>query len=285
MEMARNNFFFHPWITILLLLPFGAAAQCPEVFDFFGNSSDAPYWYSCSGTDFSFNLQSVDDWDDYSIDWGDGSGLETGTSWTSPEIINHVYVLTVDTFIVTITEISSGCETEGVVVMEESSSASIQIPIGGLTQACAPQLIEFINSSTNVSETSVFVWDFGDGSPQETYDYTNWGQTISHVYEPGTVDCETEVSLSAENYCNTIQGGSSQATFNPIRIWDIDNAGITASATVLCYPDTVVELTNTTQRNCLFQGNIYQRYEYWNFGDYWGEGTDSIIDWTPWPPT
>ena len=37
--------------------------------------------------------------------------------------------------------------------------------------------------------------------------------------------------------------------------------------------------------NCFFQGNIAQRYEYWNFGDYWGLGYDSIIDWTPWPPT
>ncbi len=285
MEMVRRKFFFRPWMIILLLLPLGASAQCPEVFDFFGNSSDTPYWYDCTGNSFSFNLQSPDDWDDYSIDWGDGSGLETGSSWTSPTIINHLYTAAVDTFIVTITEISSGCEIEGVVVMEESSSASIQIPIGGLTQACAPQLMEFINSSTNVSETSTFVWDFGDGSPQETYDYTNWGQTVSHVYQPGTVDCETEVSLTAENYCNVIQGGASEATFSPIRIWDIDDAGITASATVLCYPDTVVELTNTTQRNCLFQGNIYQRYEYWNFGDYWGEGTDSIIDWTPWPPT
>jgi len=108
---------------------------------------------------------------------------------------------------------------------------------------------------------------------------------VAHVYEQNTVDCETVVSLSAENYCNTIQGGASEATFNPIRIWDIDDAAITASATVLCYPDTTVTFANTTERNCLFQGNIYQRYEYWNFGDYWGEGQDSIIDWTPWPPT
>jgi hypothetical protein len=50
-------------------------------------------------------------------------------------------------------------------------------------------------------------------------------------------------------------------------------------------PDTVVTFLNVTDRNCLTQGNIYQRFEYWNFGDYWGAGQDSIIDWTPWPPT
>lgn len=276
---------FRPILLLVMLVPELVFAQCPEVYDFFGNAVESPYWYSCSGDDFTFNLQSPDDWADYEIDWGDGSPTTTGSSWISPDPIVHVYAATIDTFVVYITEISSGCLIEGVVVIEESSSASIQIPIGGLTQACAPQLMEFINSSTNVSQTTVFTWDFGDGSPQEAYDYTNWGQTVSHVYEPETVDCQTEVSLSAENYCNTIQGGASEATFNPIRIWDIDDAAITASTTILCYPDTVVDFTNTTERNCLFQGNIFQRYEYWNFGDYWGEGTDSIVDWTPWPPT
>ena len=267
------------------MISLGSSAQCPDVFDFYGNVVETPYWYSCSGTDFVFNLQSPDNWTDYTIDWGDGSAMDSGSSWTSPAAITHTYTAAVDTFVVTITEIASGCVIEGVVVMEEATSASIQIPVGGLTQACAPEELEFINSSTNVSETTVFVWDFGDGSPTETYDYTNLGETVAHVYEPNTVDCETEVSLTAENYCNTIQGGESEATFNPIRIWDVDEAAITASATVLCHPDNTVEFTNTTERNCLFQGNIYQRYEYWNFGDYWGEGTDSIIDWTPWPPT
>ncbi|MCB0760495.1 MAG: PKD domain-containing protein [Flavobacteriales bacterium] len=283
--MARKILLIRPWLILGLLVPFGAMAQCPEVFDFYGSTTDSPYWYDCSGNNYTFNLQSPDNWGEYTIDWGDGSAVTTGSSWNSPSAITHVYTATVDTFLVTITEVNTGCVVEGVMVLEEASSASIQIPIGGLTQACAPQLMEFINSSTNVSETTIFTWDFGDGSPQETYDYTNWGQTVSHVYQPGTVDCETEVSLTAENYCNTIQGGESEATFNPIRIWDIDEAAITASATVLCYPDTIVEFTNTTQRNCLFQGNIFQRYEYWNFGDYWGEGQDSIIDWTPWPPT
>lgn len=267
------------------MLPNLVFAQCPEVFDFNGQTVETPYWYSCSGNSFTLNLQSPDDWGEYTIDWGDGTPGASGTSWTSPDPISHTYAAAVDTFVVTITEVPTGCVIEGVVVMEESTSASIQIPVGGLTQACAPQEMEFINSSTNVSETTTFIWDFGDGSPPLTFDHTNWNQVVSHVYEQNTVDCETEVSLTAQNYCNIIQGGPSTATFNPIRIWDIDDAAITASATVLCYPDTVVTFQNTTERNCLFQGNIFQRYEYWNFGDYWGQGTDSIIDWTPWPPT
>lgn len=272
-------------LSVLLLGISSAVAQCPRVFNYNGAPSSNPIWYHCMGTNFSFNLQSPNNWGAYTIDWGDGSNITSGASWTSPQIINHVYTQAVETYTVTITEVSSGCVITGTVVMEEATSASIQIPVGGLTQACAPQVMEFINSSTNVSENTSFTWDFGDGSTPLTFDHTNWHQTISHLYDVGTVDCETVVSLTAANYCNTIQGGPSEATFNPIRIWDLDDPGIGASATLLCYPDTTVTFTNTTERNCLFQGNIYQRYEYWNFGDYWNLGHDSIIDWTPWPPT
>lgn len=282
-------------ITIRILIPVlvsmlmwaSASAQgtCPRVYDFYGQPSTNPYWYSCSGGNFTFNLASPNTWGAFSIDWGDGSAPTTGSSWSPPDFQTHTYAATVDTFIVTITEIETGCVVSGVVVMEEATSASIQIPVGGLTQACAPQMMEFINSSTNVSETSIFTWDFGDGSPVLTFDHTNWQQTIQHTYEVGTVTCETVVTLTAENYCNRVQGGHSTATFNPIRIWDLDDPSISASATLLCYPDTIVTFTNTTYRNCLFQGNIYQRYEYWNFGDYWNLGHDSIIDWTPWPPS
>lgn len=285
MRLERKTILRHCLGALLLLVTWDAHGQCPQAFDFFGAAVDEPYWYSCSGGDFTFNLQSPDNWTGVEVDWGDGSPVTTQSPWNSPDILTHIYPATVDTFVVTLTEPSSGCVVEGVVVMEEATSASIQIPVGGLTQACAPATLEFINSSTNVSQTTTFIWDFGDGSPQLTFDYTNWQQTVDHQYEPQTVDCETQVTLSAENYCNTIQGGASEATFSPIRIWDVDEAAITASATVLCYPDTTVEFANTTERNCLFQGNIAQRYEWWNFGDYWGTGQDSIIDWTPWPPT
>jgi len=281
-----RNFGMNKIGILLVLLLFGTTAksQC-ELFDFFGNPTDTPYWYSCNGNDFTLNVQSPNNIGAWTMDWGDGSPLESGTDLVPPNVITHTYAATVDTFIVVFTETATGCTVNGVVVMEEATSASIQIPVGGLTQACAPQTMEFINSSTNTSETTVFTWDFGDGSPIEVYDYTNLGQTVSHTYLPGTVDCETVVTLTAENYCNTVQGGPSSATFNPIRIWDIDDAGITASETVLCFPDNEVTYTNTTERNCLMQGNIYQRYEYWNFGDYWGLGYDSIIDWRAWPPT
>lgn len=262
-----------------------AMGQCPQLYDYYGVPSSAPMWYSCSGTNFSLLIATPGSVGAYSINWGDGSPVQNGASLAPPQTVSHVYAAAVNTITVTFTEIATGCVITGTLTMEQSSSASIQIPVGGLTQVCAPHAVEFINSSTNVSPNTVFNWDFGDGSPILTFDYTNLGQTISHTYLQGTVDCETTVQLSAENSCNTLQGGASLATFNPIRIWDIDDASIAPSATLLCWPDNTVIYANTTDRNCFQQGNIFQRYEYWNFGDYWGTGQDSIIDWSPWPPT
>jgi PKD repeat protein len=259
-------------------------SQC-QVFDGEGNLNNTPVWLGCFGTDYTLNIQSTNTFGAFTIDWGDGSPIEPGAGLTPPQVVSHLYPATIGNFTVTFTETLTGCIIIGEVVMEEPTTASIQIPFGGLTQTCAPAPLEFINSSTNVSPTTVFTWDFGDGNPPLVFDYTNAGDTIIHNYLQGTVNCETQVQLTAENLCNTFQGGPSTATFNPIRIWDIDDAAITASDVLLCFPETEVTFTNTTNRNCLAQGNTFQRQEYWNFGDYWGLAQDSIIDWTPWPPT
>lgn len=271
--------------SLTLWATLSVSGQCPLLFDYNGTPSDAPMWYSCSGSTYTLVVATPGSVGNFTIDWGDGSALYNGAALAPPQTVSHVYTAAVDEFTVTFTEVATGCVVTGTLVMEESTSASIQIPIGGLTQVCAPQDVQFINSSTNVSPNTVFTWDFGDASPLLVVDHTNLGQTITHTYAQGTVSCETTVRLTAENSCNTLQGGPSIATFNPIRVWDLDTAQITPSATLLCWPDNEVTFLNTSLRNCLNQGNIYQRYEYWNFGDYWGTGQDSIIDWTPWPPT
>jgi PKD repeat protein len=277
-------------INILLLLLFSLAfrgealAQCPQFFDSQGILSNNPQWVSCFGTAYNFNLISDVNIGNYTIDWGDGSPVTNGNGWLANTAIPHNYTATVANYNVVITLPDVPCVVNGLVIMEEPSNASIQIPFGGLTSVCAPGNLDFVNSSTAVSTNTFFTWDFGDGSPIQNFNSTNAGQTVLHTYLQGTVNCITTVTLTAENVCNTLQGGESVATFNPIRIWDIDDAAITASATLLCYPDTTVTLQNTTNRNCEAQGNIAQRYEYWNFGDYWGLGYDSILNWTAWPP-
>ena len=278
----------YPFIILLtLLLSFGSNslfAQCAQFYDYQGALTNTPQWVSCDGNSYTLNLIPDINVGNYSIDWGDGTPNTTGNGWALNTSISHNYPAAIATYTVIITMPDVPCTVTGTVIMEEPSNASIQIPFGGLTSTCAPGSLEFINSSTDTSPNTVFTWDFGDGSPIQTFPANNAGQTMSHIYLPGTVNCQTQVILTAENTCNTIQGGQSSATFGPIRVWDIDDAAITASSTLLCYPDTVVTLQNTTNRNCFAQGNIAQRYEYWNLGDYWGLGYDSILDWNAWPP-
>ncbi|MBU0488481.1 MAG: PKD domain-containing protein [Bacteroidetes bacterium] len=260
----------------------GGYAQCPEYYDGGGTLSANPYWIHCTGGDYTIFVQSDQAIGPYTIDWGDGSPPDAGAGFAPPAFVGHTYTDVVDTFVVTITETSSGCITTGVVVMEHTPSASIQIPLGDPVYGCTPASFNYENASTNVSATTVFVWTFGDGSPAEIYDYTNLGQIVSHTYLPNTTDCNVSITLTAENYCNN--GTPSTNVYSPIQVWDIDEAEVDPSATLLCYPDTVVSYTNTTLRNCFGLGNNSQRYEYWNFGNYWGMGHDSILGWRPWGP-
>jgi gliding motility-associated-like protein len=268
---------------LFFIFSLNAKAQCPQVYDYLGNLSNNPYWVSCTGTNYVLNFQSNANFGPYTIVWGDASANTTGAAYTANSILTHTYTATVDTFVVQLIIPSLSCTLTGVVVLEKPVNASIQIPIGGVTQACAPATLQFINSSTDVSQTTQFTWNFGDGSPPVVLSYTNAGMTISHTYNPGTVNCQTQVTLQAINYCSF--GNPTIANFNPIQIYDIDQAAITPDALVKCWPDNTFIFTNTTNRNCVPQGNTFQRQEWWNFGDYWGLGHDSVLDWRPWPPT
>lgn len=269
-------------LSFLLLTKANLFAQCPQFFNSAGVASSNPYWISCSGGAFNLFIQSPTDVGPYTIDWGDGNN-SAGASLLVGNFVTHNYVATVDTFVVTITETSSGCVVTGVVVMEQQTNASI-ITFGGLTRICAPNSLSFVNQSANVSETTIFTWDFGDGSPPLVTDFTNAGQTISNFYDRNEVNCETVVTLSAQNYCNLQSGGPTVATFGPIEVYDRDVAAITPNNNVLCFPDNTVLFTNTTAKNCLAEGNVDQRFEFWNFGDYWSLGHDSIINWSPFDP-
>ncbi|MCB0802262.1 MAG: PKD domain-containing protein, partial [Flavobacteriales bacterium] len=275
--MLRKIFSFF----ILLIGCNTVYSQCFQVADGNGVMSSNPYFVSCTPGGFTVFIQTDQTIGPYTIDWGDGTLNASGPSLVPPAIEQHTYAATTDTFNLVITNTADGCVVNGVVVLERNPLASIQLPAGDDNFGCTPIQFRFINSSTQISQTTTFTWDFGDGSPTETYDYTNQNTIVTHTYMPGVgvQSCNLEVRLTATNYC-----GSSTASFFPLRVWDLDEARITPSSDLLCYPDTVVQYTNNTIRNCFPEGNQSQRYEYWNFGDYWGLGHDSIINWRPWNP-
>jgi gliding motility-associated-like protein len=270
-------------ILLNIFLLNAAFGQCPQVYDGTGAVSSKPYWINCTGGAYTLNLSSPSAIGSYTVVWGDGTANTTGASLAANTIITHGYAAVIDTFIIQLITSAPSCTLSGVVVMEKPVNASIQIPVGGVTTACAPATLGFVNSSTDVSQTTSFSWNFGDGSPSVNYSYTNDNQTVTHTYNKGTVNCQTIVTLSAQNYCTF--GSPTKAQFNPIQIYDKDQAGITPDAVLKCWPDNSFTFTNTTSRNCFAQGNNGIRYEKWDFGNYWGTGHDSIINWTAWPPS
>lgn len=264
-----------------IILAHSSVAQCLQVQDGFGVFSSIPQFTSCTPGTYTIFIQPDRNVGNYTIDWGDATPNSTGASLLVNTTVSHTYAPTTANYTITITDNSTSCTITGLVVLERNPLASIQLPTGDDNFGCTPVQFRFINSSTQVSSNTVFTWDFGDGSPIETYNSTNLGDTVLHTYLPGigVLSCELNVTLTATNFC-----GASTASFFPLRVWDLDEARITPSATLLCYPDTIVQYTNSTIRNCFPEGNQSQRYERWNFGDYWGLGRDSIIEWRPWNP-
>ena len=250
-----------------------------------------PVWVGCSqvtssnDTTFTINVFPGGTFGAYTINWGDGN-TSNGPGLAPPGFVSHTYTavtgggtIFADTFFLQFT--SGGCTINGIVVSGYPVTANIGVP-GGLTSlTCAPGDLLFTNNSNGVSSlpvmpSTIFTWDFGDGSPVQTFNYLNEGDTVAHTYQRNTVNCVTEVILTANNECNLAVSENRQS---PVLIYDLDDAAINASATVLCYPDTIVDFLNGSMMNCLPQGNTQQRYALWNFGDYWGLGYDSIIGW------
>ncbi|MDO9187760.1 MAG: PKD domain-containing protein [Bacteroidia bacterium] len=269
-------------LILLTFIGFGLKAQCPQFFNGAGVASSNPYWIGCSGGNFTIFVQpTIAIIGGYTIDWGDGTN-SPGVNLIPPAFISHTYTAAIDTFPVIITTTSPACTISGVVVMELTPSASIQIPLGSPISGCTPASFNFQNSSTNISETTRFTWTFGDGSTAQIFNSTNVGQILSHTYVPGTSNCNMAVTLRAENYCNA--GNPSTNIYQPIQVWDRDVVSITPDALIKCAPSNTFHFDNTTNLNCSALGNTQQRYEYWNFGDHWGLGYDSIINWQPFNP-
>jgi PKD repeat protein len=99
---------------------------------------------------------------------------------------------------------------------------------------CRPLTVTFLNNS-DATNTSSFTWDFGDGSPQETYPASNAGQNVVHtfnnpgVYAPGLKPGQHEVRLTLIPNTGTIQ-----IEIQIIEEYFADIPQAKASAQVLC---------------------------------------------------
>ncbi len=167
-----------------VLLGHYSQSQCLQVQDGFGVFSNTPQFTSCTPGTYTIFITPDRNMGSYTIDWGDGSPVTTGAGILVGNNVSHVYASTAANYTITITDNSTACTITGLVVLERNPLASIQLPTGDDNFGCTPVQFRFINSSTQISSNTTFTWDFGDGSPTETYDFTNLGDTILHTYLP-----------------------------------------------------------------------------------------------------
>ena len=273
-KTAINSFSL---LSLFIFLSSIGYSQCAKLLDGNSAASNKPIWTHCDGSAYTLYIQTNQSTGAYTINWGDGD-TSAGASLNPPSTISHKYPASRKNYSITFTETDSACTVTGLLVIERPVNASITRPLGagGGMNICAPGVLDFINTSTDVSVNTTFRWNFGDGSPIITKAYTDSGKTNSHTFQKAMVCRNATVRLEAENYCTSVP---SFAAVGPISIYDKDKAVISTSGTFLCYPDTELTVINSSILNCRPQGNTTQRYEYWNFGNYWGQGADSLKGW------
>ncbi len=285
-KFAKLTLFSLAFLLILVASK-SSNAQCIQFIDAAGDTTAQPVYVNCiigaSPANVSLSFINVNALTASTINWGDGGAVQNFASIAAGQVLNHVYSAAIDTYLITVTQLAPLCVTQIRFINERSVIAQITPLTGSVTTICAPNTIQFVNKSTNVSKTTIFTLDYGDGTPVDTFDHTNANDTISHVYLRNRVSCNTVVTLTARNRCT----GSvvSTNTYGPIQVYDLDSAIINANKTVLCYPDTTVTFTNSTIRNCFADGNTQQRFERWIIRDFKGPGIDSVTAWIPWPPS
>ncbi len=191
-------------------------------------------------TFFNFTTGAVS----YSWDFGDGSPV-FNTGSTASFVHNYTAY---GTYTVTMTATgANGCTTTGTltVVFDKFVAASFSVPLIQFS-GCVPHTVTPVNASQNAS---LYVWNFGDGSPPVT---TTSFTPPSHTY---TVGGSYTISLVASNSCN-----SSNSTVGPITIVGAPVIAFTATPSPGCAPQ-MVSFGNTTT------GASPVNNFYWDFGN------------------
>src|SRR4030043_2420841 len=142
----------------------------------------------------------------------------------------------------------------------------------GPFSGCRPFTVSFKNTS-DATNTESFTWNFGDGSPEETYPASNAGETIEHIfdnpwiyaagYEPG----QHEVRLTL-----VPTSGTPKIEIQIIEEYFVDIPQAQASAQVLCGGSVI--FSNLSD----FGITPGARTTIWDFGDgnYQTAGTEDI---------
>ena len=198
----------------------------------------------------------------YTIDWGDGSPIDT--IFSPFNTINHTYTtLGYHTVVFTATG-ANGCVTTDIqtATIESNPVAVLVGPPTGTNVRCIPLNICITNLSQNISPTTTLLLEWGDGFSQ-SLSYSTVGDTLCHSYNKancvnGSIN-EYVITLTAQNACDI-----STTTWAPIKVYEPPQASFYPQRSRICLGEQAVFINNTKPNSCAASPFTFYT---WDFGD------------------
>lgn len=203
----------------------------------------------------------------YSINWGDGSPVWSGSS--APQGLLHTYNgIDVYDLVYTITG-SNGCTASETFFVSNITNPAVGAGINGGTQGCAPldACFNLLNFQGN-HESTVYNIDFGDGSPVLTYNHNSLPLQVCHSYTGSS--CAQggayTFTITATNNCD-----NSVATITPVRVYTGPQASFSATPVPACVNAPISFINNSVLgfNNSCSQSAIFT----WS----WGDGSPNTV--------
>ena len=224
---------------------------------------------NCNGSTTAFTLTVFDistgvNNSSYQIIWDDGTADFTAATFPGAGV-THTY-MTQEVFdLEYIVTGANGCADTTIIPVANASNPSIGVATLGGTTGCAPLNLCFpISSFAGNHNTTIYIVDYGDGTPTDTLSHPPPNQ-FCHTYLVSSCPEDYTFTIQAMNLCNT-----SQATVNPIEIYTAPAAAL-QTIEVACV-NTPVTFTNNSVLGFNSACSNFTNFN-WNFGD----GTDPQI--------
>lgn len=203
---------------------------------------------------------------DFSINWGDGSPIQTSPplAFDATNSVNHVFDNVGYYNLVVTANGSNGCQTNftQAVVIESNPVAALIGPPVGSNVGCAPLNICFTNISQNITPTTVMTVDWGDGNI-EIIPHSSVGNLVCHTYTQS--GCHNgsmtnySITLTAQNSCDF-----STTTWSPVRIYEPPQSNFTVVDDSVCINEPAIFRNITVPNTCAANSGTFYT---WSFGD------------------
>ncbi|PLW94298.1 MAG: hypothetical protein C0592_03275 [Marinilabiliales bacterium] len=202
----------------------------------------------------------------YTIDWGDGSPLETSPPalFDNTNSMDHIYTA-VGYYNLTITAVgTNGCSSvfNQVVTVESNPVASLIGPPVGTNVGCAPLEVCIVNQSQNISPTTSQSIDWGDGIVQPLPP-SSAGDTICHNYLisgcVGGAMTSYTITLVAQNACDY-----SESSWSPVRVYEPPEAEFYLVDDSVCVDEDAIFVNISEPNFCAASSATWYT---WDFGD------------------